>query len=286
MRRGKRKLRKQTSLKTLILVFVIGTLFLSIGYSYFAQELTVGASMTKTANIGTYSSEFRTNELYLTYEENNWYSGDYFYNYNFTLENVGTNNLSEWYVTITLPSDIKIANSWDNGSHEDLGNGQYKVMGTNLAVGGTVGFGVQLSTSSSNFEITIVDMNGKIVRLGGDPGSGDDPVPAKLPEVSITYTTGNSWNNGNGMCYQTNFTVTNTGEVNVQSWSFTVLKGTGNSSISSAWNCNYVDGDDKITFSGVDFNSHLSAGANGTFGMIYCTSQPNFTIVVGDVNAT
>lgn len=285
--RRRKKTHKALSLRGIIIIFVMSTLCFSVGYSLLAQQLSVSG----TANLiisEEDNNEFKSDDLLLTFDVKDWYnSGLTYYQYDFSLKNIGNSELKSWKIVIDVPSDAKIVGGWS--ADYTLVDNKLTITSfsynSSLKPGDTVTFGLQISTEDSKFVIKTVNLNGTKIEGGGttDPTDPVDPVDPPIPPVdsklNVIYTSANSWGSEGAYYTQYDFTVVNNGEANLTEWNFKfeVPEGT---TVNNNWNCNYVNADNVITVSNVSHNGNLNVGGSASFGIVLITKSSGFKPVI------
>ena len=174
MRRIKRK---NTSLKNLIIIFVISTLSLSVGYSLLFESLSIAGSGNLVINND--DPEISSKYLKFTYTTNYWYSeGKYYYQLDSFVENISDYTIENWKVVIYFEHDFEIIGIWNADAVKD---GSKAVItaptyNTTIPPHTTVNtVGLQIVTDSDVLKIE------KIVLYGTPIGVEDDTTGEETP---------------------------------------------------------------------------------------------------------
>ena len=174
MRRIKRK---NTSLKNLIIIFVISTLSLSVGYSLLFESLSIAGSGNLVINND--DPEISSKYLKFTYTTNYWYSGGkYYYQIDSFVENISDYTIENWKVVIYFEHDFEIIGIWNADAVKD---GSKAVItaptyNTTIPPHTTVNtVGLQIVTDSDVLKIE------KIVLYGTPIGVEDDTTGEETP---------------------------------------------------------------------------------------------------------
>ena len=268
--RKRRKERKIFGFRGIIVAFIITTLFISVGYSLLAEQLSV-SGITNLV-VKDLEDEFRTANLSLKYKVKQWYSnGKYFYQYDFTLTNIGTANISSWNAVLDYPTGVSMVSGWSAG---------FSLTGNKLTIssldyngaltpGQVITFGVQLTMNTDSFDLSTGVLTAVI--------PGTEPINTSKLRINAVLTS--SWGTAGNYFYQYEFTVTNKSKTNLTYWKFAFNVPTG-TTIGNYWNCNYINANNVVTVSNAAYNGNLSPGASTSFGMIINTPQANFKPVV------
>ena len=318
MKIKRRHKKKSISFFSLICIFVITLLSFSVGYSLLSQELSISGTASIAGEI-IQKKEFRTDDFLLTYQINSWYNnGKTYYQYNFTLENIGVNDFSEWYLKIYLPPDTEKVGEWE--ARYTLNMGELLVQNIEnrtLTSGTSTLFGYQFSTTDDAFELKKVDMNGTIIILGesgdtggdtgntggdsGDTGGDSGDTGGDLGDTGgdTGDTGGDSGNTGGSIMtgalevsskkitswgsspqyyHQYSFTVNNVSDQDLTEWTFDVVVGEG-VTIHQNWGCNYIDKEGTITLSNSDYNSNLKSGNSLEVVIVFISSHSEIDVV-------
>lgn len=289
MRKIRKKEKKKIGLKFMVIIFVVSLMTISIGYSYLSQFLSVEATGTIVSQ-EIMQDEFKTDNLLFTYEEKNkWYSsGVYNYQYDCVLENIGTQDYENWEIVIHFPKDMQFLSGWSANYSQNLGELIVSSDGTSLNSGQSVSFGFQFSTKNGNFNISKVTMDGNLINIGGNnnnPGTGsnsggssDDGDGGTISvELTPSYKITNTWSDGVNNFYQIEVTLANNTKLNTSSWSINAHLPSG-STITQNWNCNYINKDDYVTLSNVDYNANIMTNSNVSFGIVVSSPSKEMNI--------
>lgn len=155
--------RKELNLSKIVILFVISITTFSVGYSLLSQNLSVEG----TANLITQiedTKEFNSKNLNLKYDDKSWYNGGdkyTYFQYDFTLSNIGNQTVENWKIVIEFSADVVYTGGW-SAKYEVDGN---KIIITgidwnsNLAPSNQITFGLQLNTSDSELKIVKVELS-------------------------------------------------------------------------------------------------------------------------------
>lgn len=276
MRKRRLGKKKKLSFKGLVIIFVAASLFFSVGYSLLVQDLTIGG----TANLGnsTTNEDINSDDLKFNYNRGTWYSsGKYYYQLDMSLENISTDDISDWKVIIDVPDDTTISNNW-NGNIEIV-EGKLVISDSLIVSGETLSFGCQISTTVENFDMSSIILNGTKVKIP-DPVIPDEPSQSG---IIVDFVPTGSWKSGNYFT-QYDIVVRNEGDANISSWSFKLTLPTG-ANMQSVWNANYIKADSTITFSNVGHNGNIAAGSSITFGGIFSSTYSKINILITDITS-
>ena len=162
-----RKLRKRKSSNSkLMIIFFLTLFFISVGYSWLHEEL----SIVGKGNIIVKNQEY-DGDLIFEYKKEGWYnSGSFYYNYNITLTNNGTTDVDGWTIEVVVPSDIDGLNCWSancslSGNILTITNMDYN---SGIAVGTSVSLGVHFNTQAEELELDDYTINGVKNGSGGN----------------------------------------------------------------------------------------------------------------------
>lgn len=261
----KLKRRKEFSINKIIIIFVACIITFSVGYSVLSEQLSIEG----TVNLVTEDSdinEFKNNNLKLTYDVQTWYSsGLNYYQYDFTLTNIGTEVVNNWSVFIEVINDLRIASGWSvdygiNGNQLSLTSLSYN---STLNPGNQVSFGIQVTSSNSDFKIRKVNLNGDVI--SDDPEEPDNPEEPD-EELEVVFKKGSNWGQPGEYYIQYDITLTNKTNIDINPWSFefSVPEGT---TIFNGWGFNYVNADGIIRVSPANYNKNLAAGSSISIGL-------------------
>lgn len=284
-----RKIKKNKNFNVwkIIIIFIISTLTISVGYSLLQQNLSVEG----TANLITEEKddkEFSNKNLKLTYEDKTWYNnGQTYYQYDFKLTNIGQEKVENWKIVIDIPSDIKYVGGW---------SANYKIEGTKLTItgmsynntlnaGNEITFGLQISMSENNFKISKVNLNGDVIENNPTPNPDPDPTPNPDPDpdpgvesdIKVVFTKGSSWGVSGEYYTQYDIKLTNDTDSDISDWSFSFELPTG-ATISNYWNFNYVNKDGIVTVTPSDNNKTLAKNTSITIVMQIKSPTNDYTL--------
>lgn len=108
-------------------------------------------------------------------------------------------------------------------------------------------------------------------------------------KVVLKVSSSNGWENGSDKFTQVDFTVENNSDKDIANWTATITASDG-VKIDQNWNCDASVNGNKITVTPASHNSTVSAGGQGTFGIVFCNagdiSASKCSITYGDVTST
>lgn len=258
--RNRRKREKNHFMK-IVIVFVLCTLTISVGYSLLQQSLSVSGTANLLAQ--PIPTGLRSENLVLTYEMQTWGNGNVSYQYNFKLTNDGNKTVDNWSIDILVPSKTSIVDSWVAESTID-GNYLHIVPGDSdgqLEPGESLNFGVQITNKTSGYVIETVT----IKELEAETPGGDNPDAPASPNLNVTFSKDSSWGNPGAYTISYSVSLTNTGTEKISNWYFGFYLPQG-CSIANGYNFNYVNQDGHVLVSGLNWNKNLNPGESISFG--------------------
>ena len=110
----KRKIKKDDyfNFNVVIVLFIFISCFFSVGYSLLVQDLTVTGE-ARLASSDT-SDGVSSDDLKFKYKINKWYSNNlYYYQFDMSLENISANDIKNWKISLDVPNDLVLVNSWN-----------------------------------------------------------------------------------------------------------------------------------------------------------------------------
>lgn len=116
------------------------------------------------------------------------------------------------------------------------------------------------NTTDNNTSDTNTNNNENIQTSSNGTNTGSGKVSVKYNQIS-------TWNDGSSDYYQYEIIVTNTGNGTLNGWTSTV-NFSENVELSQFWCCNAKTDNTKITFTNLDYNMTLEAGASCNIGFI------------------
>ena len=269
--------RKKMSFKIMIIVFVISTFTLSVGYSLLYETLSVeGIGNLILEN----DEEITSDYLKFTHTSNSWYSdGKYYYQIDGILENISQYTIEDWKIELQFPQSLTLQGGW---------NGEFSVNQNSLIItpvvynktinpNSSISIGFQISILSDVLNIDKIILKGSpIGTSNGDdqdidkptdpkddedipdtPTDTDDPKEYdKIESISISTELKAEWQSGNIYISQHDFTITNSTELIVEDW-IIKIKLPSNVNFSQIWGGNYINADGLLKVSGVDYNKVL-----------------------------
>lgn len=275
----KRKIKKDGCLNfnVVIVLFIFISCFFSVGYSLLVQDLTVTGEVHLASS--DISDGVSSDDLKFEYKINKWYSNNlYYYQFDMSLENISANDIKNWKISIDVPNDLVLVNSWNENIK--VKNGKLTISDKLINMGTKLTFGCQVSTSNDNFDISKIILNGEKIIIGGSSDiNGDNNQNNAL---SINTNIVNSWRSGKSYFYQYDMVVTNNSDYNINSWKFDLELSTG-SKLESSWNVNYINKDNVISFSNVGYNGSITIGNSITFGVILSSTEPYPKLNVSEI---
>ena len=275
----KRKIKKDDyfNFNVVIVLFIFISCFFSVGYSLLVQDLTVTGE-ARLASSDT-SDGVSSDDLKFKYKINKWYSNNlYYYQFDMSLENISANDIKNWKISLDVPNDLVLVNSW-NGNIK-VKNGRLIISDNLINMGTKLTFGCQVSTSNDDFDISNIILNGEKIVIGesSDINNGNNQNNV----LSINSNVVNSWQNDKSYFYQYDVVVTNNSDYNINSWKFDLELSTG-SKLESSWNVNYINKDNVISFSNVGYNGSITIGNSITFGLILSSTEPYPKLNVSEI---
>ena len=262
MRRIDRKRKnKQRKLILTISIFLI-VLLVVPAYAYLQKQLDING---KTSILVVDDEVCEGN---ITYDIENWKNGEQtYYKISFTIYNNSAKDYNFWDVYFDVPADASLV-SYSSSEAQIIGS---RVKASNAVYNGIIKSGestkfeIQLGTIEENYEPTNITINNCSADTSDNSSSSIDNllVDFKVTNSYGTYT------------YQYDVTVTNTSDTNIQGWSFSIEKPE-NTTLTNAWNINYIVKDSTIEFSNVDHNNLIEANKSVTFGMVITTDDINY----------
>lgn len=274
--RKRRRRRNGFNFKFIIIIFIVSVSFISIGYSYLSENLSIEGKGNLVKYVEPYSGDYKA-----TYSLDKWYSDQkFYYNYNLNITNLTNKDIQGWEIIVYLPEKSEAVTSWNADIKQD-GN---KFIFTNKNYNGTLragvetSFGFQFQSKSTGDWLPIfIRINGKkikIANLPADVDPGDDPIddPIYIPDdpeddpmvspsespLKISIISNGSWSSGNTTTRQYILRINNTSNNPTKSWKIKMSKIAA-AHIDSAWNYNYVETDDYVLFSNGEWNGTIDA---------------------------
>lgn len=273
MRKIKRN-RKKLGMKGLIFAFLITLIFIGTGYSLLSQNLQIKGTTTIVKQIEEEKIKF-------TYVKNAWGADPYISQFDITLENVSQETFSNWRFYISVPSGTQVIAAW--GVKASIQNGKLVLenesYNANIGIDAKLSFGIQLSTLEPNFELQNPFF---------ESGSNVTSFQEKLPEVgtlNVEYNLSQNWQDGLGYHYSYEARITNSGNSEVNNWRLEINKDS-DLSLESAWSTNYVEQQNQIVFTNVDYNGTIAPNATIAFNFVVLSSNSNYKPTTISVSGT
>lgn len=260
-----RKLRsrqKNHFFKTVV-VFVLCTLFISVGYSLLSETFSVSGKTNITAK---YPEPDDSENLVLTYRRSTSTSG---YTYSFTLTNEGTKTVNDWSIDIPLSTSNSVtASSASNATFTVTGSGSSKKLhivpkaATKVVEPGkSVTFSVKLNRSLTLSNWVINEL------------SYADPVPetiATSKNLILKYTKEELFVG----LFAYDFILTNQGTEDVYDWSINIPVSSGVKFVSSSSDINASLNGGNLHITPTDNNSFLERGDEIEFHVLLDANIP------------
>lgn len=272
MRRRKLKRNKILNFNGIIVLFIFISLFFSVGYSLLVQDLTIGGAVNLAFN--DTSDGISSDDLKFIYTKGGWYSNNlYYYQFDMSLENISASDVKDWKVIIDVPDDAQLINNWNNNMI--IQDGKLIIYDGLINLGTTISFGCQITTSAADFDFGQIILNGEKVVI-------NESQEYESENISIVINPTNSWRSGDAYFYQYDIVLSNEGDYNISSWQFNLLLPS-NTKMDSSWNVNYVNKDNMIHFSNMDYNGSIVPGSSITFGAIFSSTDADINFKTSDI---
>lgn len=165
-----RKIRKnKNSLTTLIIIFVISTFTLSVGYSLLYEKLSIQG----TGNLVFEEDDSDVTSKYLkfSYTTNSWYSeGKYYYQIDGILENISEYTIENWKVILDFETSPTVQGGW-NGEF-NLNNDKIiitpVIYNQTINPNSTIAIGLQVIIYSDILEFDKISLYGSPIGIAED----------------------------------------------------------------------------------------------------------------------
>lgn len=248
--------RKKLGIKGLFFIFIISLFTIGTGYSLLSENLIVTgeAKLVKQSNPEL--------NLSLTYNKSVWGTNPYTIQYDVKLKNNSNKVVNGWEIYINLNEDnISIENCWNvkcsiENNKLILENVDYN---QNIGIDGELTFGVQLKSFTN-------DINFDDFYAEEDNPETDDNEIIDADDIMVTYNKTNSWNDNNYTYQIYDATITNNGDSIITSWKVELNRK--NTSLDTAWNCNYIEKSQVFIFSNQSYNGTIEPKKSITFSFI------------------
>ena len=117
-----------------------------------------------------------------------------------------------------------------------------------------------------------------------DPGADKPPAggPAAKEGYTLTYGTGNSWQDGSTNMYGVDWMVTNAGPGNVEGWTLTIeIEGLAKA---DGWNGSFKCSGNTLTITNADYNKTISSGNSIFCGCNLGVTAPSLKVTKATLN--
>lgn len=260
------KRRKQKKKFLILIIFVCITAFLLVfpAYAYMRQNLDIKGN-TNILDLVTDSECSAT----VNYEIYTWSNNNTnYYRIVFTLTNNGNKDYNYWDVFFDVPSDTELA-TYSSVEASIIGT---KVKASNVSYNGnilsgdSIAFEIQLTTNELNYIPNNITVNNCYAKMD------EDNKPNVKDSIEVSFVVVGSYGN---YTYQYDVFVKNISSTVINNWNFVLEKPT-NTTLSNAWNANYVIKDDTIEISNMSYNGIIQPGESASFGLIIDTDILNY----------
>lgn len=260
-------MKKRNHKNIAILFFIILIISITTGYALLEENIQI----TGKANIKT--GENNEEKYIVTYTiEGKWFNGGlYYYNIKMNILNNTNETLNGWKVSIAAPQDSKLEGYFDTNATIQNSNIIFENVEYNSQIlpNQSIHFSFIISTTEENYK------PGNIVINGSEPINPEEPEQPegeKKAQIEIDRTSG--WQGEDGYIYQYTIKITNTGNLQINSWQFDIdIKDDSN--IEQVWNANYSQSGTIVTFENSDYNAIISVNDSISFGIMIKTKQEN-----------
>ncbi|OYX53834.1 hypothetical protein B7Y92_01315 [Candidatus Saccharibacteria bacterium 32-50-13] len=222
--------RYMTSLRPFIWFLVVPFLVMSVGYALFSQDLGIGSTARTAAQNASAPN------LVISATRTIYGTGPFQYQFNVTINNVGTVAATGWEVKLTIPTTITGLSCWNASCQLSSLTLIFENASYNGAIppGGSTSFGVQFT--STNGTLTFND-----AVVVGESGAGSDTQYQVIPGLTATMVPGKGWVSGGKYIRQYSIAVKNNTGKRVKSWRVYVTNwNNATYTVESIWNATYI----------------------------------------------
>ena len=262
--------------KILIVILIIISIFLlAPAYAYFNQTLSVDgiARISSPA----FQSESYTN-LYYSVNQYRKQGNTYYYDLNFTIENIGNNPVYNWNIIFSIPNNATIS---------EVNNVAYTLEGKKMTIrdnsnnsllpGEKFSFRILYSSATSGVLPTEAYVNDVSVELEALDAEFDDPQILLDLQAIPTITKKNG-----KYKYNINIAITNLNDQAINTWEAKLLVPT-DAEISSFQNVNYVNKISYIVLTNVNTNATINPNQTINVSIEITTDDGNYVPVINNI---
>lgn len=284
--------RKKMNFTVLLVVFVISTFTLSVGYSLLYERLSVQG--TGNLIVNNEDTDVSSKYLKFSYTTNSWYSGGkYYYQVDGVLENISEYTIEDWKVVLQFKEVPEIQGGW-NG---ELALDGKKIIITPVIYNETINansnikIGFQVILATDILEFNKITLYGTPIGVVSDPTYEeipedipttpddsnndenqeinpdeespvtDEPVIEIVNELHIETSLKAEWASSDKYISQHNLILTNNTEDVVEDWVLKIKLPEG-VNFSQIWGGNYINADGILKISGIEYSQTLQPGAS------------------------
>lgn len=279
MRRHFRRGRRITSITTIMAIFIAIICSISVGYSLLSEELSItgkGNLIVPESADGKFSISYVLN--------NRWYSqGRYFYDYTIIVENLTETDVNGWTIVLNVPNDAADISGWNSTSQLETN----KIIFTNVDYNSiisshlTVNFGFQISTADADLTLSKGTINGLRFEIITE-NNEEEPTTPEVEPISVTLTNVSGWGDQSGYIKQITYTLENKSDSDIISWKFDLVVP-NETSVYASWSMAYIQKENVITFSNVEWNKNIPAKGKTEVSVQLKSKTQNYTPEVTNI---